>query len=88
MAADIELTLRRLCAELLRSRHAPHVVRVAAAVVYGTCAGLLLHDRPYVAAVAMVAIWLAALFAGAGSRAGASGERLAAVRPEEEDEER
>lgn len=85
MAADIELTLRRLCTELLRS---PHVVRLAAAVVYGTCAGLLLHDRPYVAAVAMVAIWLAALFAGAGPRAGASGARLAAVRSEEEDEQR
>ncbi len=48
-----------LIGALLRSRHLPLMTRLAAGAFYGVAAGLLLHDNANVAAIAMVAIWIA-----------------------------
>jgi hypothetical protein len=52
-------------AALLRSQHLPLTVRLAAAVVYGAAAGVLLHDQPYVAGAVMATVWVAAVLTAA-----------------------
>lgn len=47
-------------ARLLRPRHLPLALWLVATLLYGTIAGALLYEHPYVAAAVITAIWLAA----------------------------
>ena len=51
---------------LLRERHLPLALWLAATVVYGAIAGALLYDHPYVAGAVLAAVWLAATWRGIG----------------------
>lgn len=51
-------------AALLSLAHLPLATRLAAGAGYGIAAGLLLHDHARIAAIAMVAIWLATVWRG------------------------
>ena len=53
-----------LALPLLRERHLPLALWLAATVVYGAIAGVLLYDHPYVAGAVLAAVWLAATWRG------------------------
>ena len=54
-------------AALLSLTHLPLATRLAVGAGYGIAAGLLLHDHARIAAIAMVAIWLATVWRGSGA---------------------
>ena len=47
-----------------RERHLPLALWLAATVVYGAIAGVLLYGHPYVAGAVLAAVWLAATWRG------------------------
>jgi hypothetical protein len=54
----------------LCTRHLTLALWLLATIAYGTVAGLLLQAQPYIAAAAMVAIWLAGITVLAAVRRG------------------
>ena len=50
---------------LLGRRHLPLALWLLGTLLYGTLAGVLLHDVPYVAGAVVTAVWVAAIWRGA-----------------------
>ena len=50
---------------LLGRRHVPLALWLLGTLLYGTVAGVLLHEAPYVAGAVVTAVWLAAIWRGA-----------------------
>ena len=50
---------------LLGRRHLPLALWLLGTLLYGTVAGVLLHEVPYVAGAVVTAVWVAAIWRGA-----------------------
>jgi hypothetical protein len=60
-----ERAARAIRAVLLCRRHLPLALWLVGTLLYGTIAGALLHEQPYVAGAVLAAVWLAAIWRGA-----------------------
>ena len=56
--------LRMIGAVLRNPAHLPLALWLLATLLYGTVAGALLHDQPYVAGAVITAVWVAATWRG------------------------